>query len=83
MAKLYVIHDTKLKVDLVPFLHHVEGAAKNHFVQYAQSAGHSDLALYSIVEFDYFEDNSLFNIQNVDRFFIMNAPVMSEGENNG
>lgn len=80
MAKLYVIHDSKLNVDLVPFLHHIEGAAKNHFVTYAQQSGHSDFKLYSIAEFDYNEDSSLFNITDVERLHIMDAPVEVNGD---
>lgn len=80
MAKLYVIHDSKLKVDLVPFLHHVEGAAINHFVTYAQQSGHSDFKLFSIMEFDYSDNSSTFVITDVDRLHIMDAPVGENGD---
>lgn len=79
MAKLYVIVDTKMKVDTFVFLQQNDGAAASYFYNWCLLQQHRDFYLASIAEIVYIEDE--YRITSVERDHICDMP--KEDSENG
>lgn len=75
-CNIYVIADTKMQCDVLPFIQSNDGAAGSFFYNWCLVQKHREFALYSIGTIEYIDGENI--ISDATRKFMVNMPKEDE-----